>query len=114
MDKGYDNTRVYAECEERGVEPVIPLRGAKKSQPALPLAIGGRLFPRIPRHTQRFRDLYRGRGAVEREFGRLKHEYGLLPIRVRGAERVQLHADLTMLARLGQALLRTRELALAA
>jgi hypothetical protein len=26
MDKGYDNTRVYAECEERGCDPVIPLR----------------------------------------------------------------------------------------
>ena len=109
MDKGYDNSRVYAECEARGVEPVIPLRGAKKNQAALPLAIGGRLFPRIPRHTQRFKDLYRGRGAVEREFGRLKTDWGLLPLRVRGAERVQLHADLTMLARLGQALSRARE-----
>jgi IS5 family transposase len=26
MDKGYDNTRVYAEVEERGADPVIPLR----------------------------------------------------------------------------------------
>lgn len=26
MDKGYDNSRVYAECEERGCEPIIPLR----------------------------------------------------------------------------------------
>ena len=83
MDKGYDNTRVYAECEERGCEPVIPLRGAKANQPALPIALGGRLFPRIPRHTQRFRDLYRGRAAVEREFGRSKHDYGLAPLRVR-------------------------------
>ena len=58
MDKGYDNARVYAECEERGVEPVIPLRGAKANQVALPLALGGRLFPRIPRHTPEFRDLY--------------------------------------------------------
>jgi hypothetical protein len=114
MDKGYDNTRVYAECEARGCEPVIPLRGAKKNQPALPLAIGGRLFPRIPRHTQRFRDLYRGRGAVEREFGRLKHDYGLLPLRVRGVERVQLHADLCILTRLAQALNRSRAVALAA
>src|SRR5215213_5260835 len=86
MDKGYDNNRVYAECEERDCEPVIPLRGAKANQPALPLGIGGRLFPRIPRHTQRFRDLYRGRAAVEREFGYLKHNYGLAPLRVRGLE----------------------------
>jgi hypothetical protein len=44
----------------------------------------------------------------------LKHGYGVAPLRVRGLERVQLHADLTMLARLGQTLLRSRELALAA
>lgn len=41
---------------------------------------------------------------VEREFGRLKHDFGLAPLRVRGLDRVQLHADLTILARLGQAL----------
>jgi hypothetical protein len=114
MDKGYDNTRVYGECEEQGVEPVIPLRGAKANQVALPLALGGRLFPRIPRHSQRFRDLYRGRVAVEREFGRLKHDYALAPLRVRGLERVSLHADLTILARLSLALSRVREIPLAA
>jgi hypothetical protein len=114
MDKGYDNTRVYAECEERGCEPVIPLRGAKANQVALPLALGGRLFPRIPRHSQRFKDLYRGRGAVERTFGRLKHDYGLSPLRVRGLENVSLHADLTMLGRLTVALSRAREMPLAA
>jgi Transposase DDE domain len=98
MDKGYDNTRVYAEVEARGCDPVIPLRGAKAGQPAMPLARGCRLFPRIPRHTQRWKDLYRGRAAVEREFGRLKHDYGLAPLRTRGLERVSLHADLVMLA----------------
>jgi Transposase DDE domain len=109
MDKRYDNTRVYAECEERGCEPVIPLRGVKGKQPILPIGVGGRLLPRIPRHAQRWRDLYRGRAAVEREFGRLKHDYGLAPLRVRGIERVALHADLTMLGRLGLALSRARE-----
>jgi hypothetical protein len=34
-----------------------------------------RLHPLIPRETKRFRDLYCGRAAVEREFGRLKHQY---------------------------------------
>jgi hypothetical protein len=58
--------------------------------------------------------LYRGRAAVEREFGRLKHEYGLAPLRVRGLAKVALHADLTMLARLGQALSRARAVLLAA
>ena len=113
-DKGYDNSRVYAECEERGCEPVIPLRGAKGWQPVMPLMLGGRLFPRIARHSQRFRDLYRGRAAVEREFSYLKTNYGLTPLRVRGLAKVQLHADLTILARLGQALSRAREVRLAA
>jgi hypothetical protein len=58
--------------------------------------------------------LYRGRAAVEREFGRIKSEYGLAPLRVRGIERVALHADLTMLARLSVALARARVVPLAA
>jgi hypothetical protein len=59
-------------------------------------------------------DLYRGRAAVEREFGRLKHDYGLAPLRVRGIEKVALHADLVILARLAQALARARAVPLAA
>jgi hypothetical protein len=51
---------------------------------------------------------------VEREFGMLKNDYGLLPLRVRGLERVRLHADLTILARLSLALSRERVAALAA
>ena len=63
----------------------------------------------VPRGTERWRRLYRGRAAVEREFGRLKNEYGLAPLRVRGIDRVQLHVDLVMLARLAHALARARE-----
>ena len=70
--------------------------------------------PLIPRESRRFGDLYRGRAAVERGFGRLKNDGGLTPLRVRGLERVALHADLTMLARLSQALARARAIPLAA
>jgi hypothetical protein len=73
-----------------------------------------RRYPLIPRETKRWGDLYRGRASVEREFGRLKNEYGLAPLRVRGLERVALHADLTMLARLSLALSRARAVPLAA
>jgi hypothetical protein len=73
-----------------------------------------RLHPLIPRETKRWGDLYRGRGAVERTFGRLKNEYGLKPLRVRGLARVQLHADLTCLAMLASALARARAVPLAA
>lgn len=73
-----------------------------------------RRHPLVPRETRRWRDLYRGRASVEREFGRLKNEYGLGPLCVRGLERVQLHADLVMLARLSQALSRARAVPLAA
>jgi len=59
-----------------------------------------RFHPLIPRDSKRYKDLYRKRGAVERTFGRLKHEWALLPLRVRGRERVQLHADLTILVTL--------------
>jgi hypothetical protein len=73
-----------------------------------------RLHPLIPRESKRYRDLYRGRGAVERTFGRLKHDFGLRPLRTRGLARVQLHADLTMLAVLSAALARARAVPLAA
>jgi hypothetical protein len=67
-----------------------------------------RLHPLIPRETLRWRGLYRKRASVEREFGRLKHEWALAPLRVRGVERVRLHADLTILAKLACALARAR------
>jgi hypothetical protein len=68
----------------------------------------------IPRDSERSAKLYRSRGAVEREFGRLKHEWALLPLRVRGLARVRLHADLTILAKLASALTRERAAPLAA
>ena len=67
-----------------------------------------RLRPLIPRETPRWRKLYRGRAAVEREFSRLKNDWALLPLRVRGLDRVALHADLTILAKLGCPLARAR------
>jgi hypothetical protein len=68
-------------------------------------------MPAIPYEWKR---LYRGRAAVEREFGRLKNEYGLTPLRTRGLRRVAQHADLVMIARLGQALVQARVVPLAA
>jgi hypothetical protein len=50
--------------------------------------------------SARSRQLYRSRGAVAREFGRLKNDWALAPLRVRGLDRVRLHADLTSLAKL--------------
>jgi hypothetical protein len=62
-----------------------------------------RLHPLIPRETERFKALYHQRGAVEREFGTLKHQWALLPLRVRRIERVRLHVDLTILVILAAA-----------
>jgi IS5 family transposase len=98
-DKGYDNNRIYAECDARGIAPIIPLRKGRNEA-----------FTPIPRHTDKWRALYRRRSAVEREFGRLKHHFGLAALRVRGIERVRLHADLIMLARLASTLARSRSL----
>jgi hypothetical protein len=67
-----------------------------------------RLHPLIPRETPRWRKLYSKRAAVEREFGRLKNEWALLPLRVRGLDRVALLADVIILAKLACALARAR------
>jgi transposase len=97
MDMGYDNNRVYAECNERGAAAIIPLRRGQRERDL-----------RIPRGSDQWRSLYRRRSAVEREFGRLKHNYGLAFLRVRGIERVRLHADLVILSRLALALAKSR------
>jgi hypothetical protein len=75
-------------------------------QPASVSVKTDRLHPPVPRTTERSRKLYRLRGAVEREFGRLKREWAMLALRVRWLYRVRLHADLTLLARLTIALAR--------
>jgi hypothetical protein len=73
-----------------------------------------RLHTLIPRTTDRWKAIYRTRVAVEREFGVLKHEWGMLPLRVRRLPRVRLHVDLTILARLAGALINARAVPLAA
>ena len=73
-----------------------------------------RLHTLIPRSTDRWKAIYRTRGAVERAFGVLKHEWGMLPLRVRRLPRVRLHVDLTILARLACALTKARAVPLAA
>jgi hypothetical protein len=109
MDKGYDGERIHSECESRGIHPVIPIKGGRTVQLAMPFKGNPtRGNPHISRHSQEYRDLYKRRTAVEREFGRLKHHYGLAMLRVRGIERVRLHADLTMLGRLALALAKAR------
>jgi hypothetical protein len=52
--------------------------------------------------------------AVEREFGRLKNDWALSPLRVRRLDRVRLHADLTILAKLACTLARAHAVPLAA
>lgn len=69
-----------------------------------------RLHTLIPRESKGWKERYAKRGAVERTFGWLKDHGGLLPLRVRGLDRVRLHIDLTMLAKLARSLLATRTL----
>jgi IS5 family transposase len=91
MDKGYDAAALFEGCQRRGTEPIIALRRTRHT----PLECKT-LTPR----DERWRKLYKARGAVEREFGRLKHEWAMLPLRVRGLARVRLHVNLTILAKL--------------
>jgi hypothetical protein len=90
-------------------------RGASKwrcptgeCRPVSTWVAASRLHPLIPRESKRWKAAYRKRAAVEREFGRLKNQWGLKPLRVRGLDRVRLHADLTILTKLACALARTR------
>ena len=73
-----------------------------------------RLHTLIPQVTDRWRDLYRNRVMVERSFGELKHEWAMLPLRIRRLPRVALHVDLTILTRLACALTAARAVPLAA
>jgi hypothetical protein len=90
--------------------------GAARPASARPRWIkADRLHALIPRTSPRWKKLYRQRGSVERENGWLKHEWALLPLRLRRIElrlrrieRVRLHADLTVLARLACALANAR------
>jgi transposase len=77
-------------------------------QPASVWIQADRLHPLIPHGSAKWKALYRQRTAVERGFGRLKNDWGLTPLRVRRIQRVQLHADLTILAQLASALLTAR------
>ena len=86
----------------------------RRVQARLSVDQGFRLHPLIPRETLRWRKLYKGRASVEREFGRLKNDWALAPLRVRWIGRVALHADLTILAKLACALARARAVPLAA
>lgn len=86
-------------------------RGASKwrcptaeCKPASVWVKADRLHTLVPRSTKRWKNTYRQRGCVERGFGRLKHQWGLLPLRVRRIDRVRLHVDLTILAQLATAL----------
>jgi hypothetical protein len=90
-------------------------RGASKwrcptgeCKPASTWIAADRLHPLVPRETKRWKAMYRKRASVEREFGRLKNEWGLKPLRVRGLERVRLHTDLTVLTKLACTLSRAR------
>jgi len=69
---------------------------------------GTRRTPLVSRESREFRRRLKGRVAAEREFARLKGHYGLMVVRVRGLDRVELHVDLTMLARLSSYLTQLR------
>jgi hypothetical protein len=90
-------------------------RGASKwrcptgeCKPASTWIKADRLHTLIPRLSKRWKASYRKRAAVEREFGRLKNQWGLKPLRVCGLARVRLHADLTILTKLACALAKAR------
>lgn len=98
MDKGYDFNEIYDGCLIRGTTPIIPKRNLTGTK-------GVRQSRFLPRDTDRWKTLYKGRGSVERIFSQLKGEWAMLPLKIRGLAKVALHVDLTVLAKLCCALL---------
>ena len=86
----------------------------RRVQARQPMGEGRPAPPADPSRDAALGKVYADRSVVERAFGRAKHEWALLPLRVRGIERVPLHADLTVLAQLACALARARAVRLAA
>ena len=90
----------YRVGEELKARSVVDLSAARTSPivrnpVALPdrrvpaeVQVGQGRPPAPARETRRWRELYYGRSAVEPEFGRLKHEHGLAPLRTRNLARV--------------------------
>ena len=70
--------------EPRGQQP-RPRRVSRARHRSRDSAPQGRIQPETPikRGTPEWSSLYKRRTSVEREFGRLKHEYGLAFVRVR-------------------------------
>lgn len=92
MDRGYDYQAVYQACQTHRALAVVAAR-TNSSTGEEP----------IDRDSNTFKRLYPARSAVERELGRLKHQIGLTPLRLRRPERVRFHADLCLLTRLALA-----------
>ncbi len=108
LDKGYDVNPVYEACEAHGHSPDhsasqdTVLRRRTASPVPTPSA-GHRSGVARLGECQ-----YRQRGSVEHEFGALKHQWAMLPLRVRLLPKVRLHVDLTILTRLATALDKAR------
>ena len=117
--KGLGNGPSTADAREQGREPTPGFERSYAARARLK-AHTSRVRPDskrklTPRGSKRSGRPNAGCAAGQPEFGRLKNEYGLTPLRVRGRERVALHADdLTMLAPLSLALARARAVPLAA
>jgi hypothetical protein len=111
------NVRAAREDESIHALPLIDKareRGFAVEKPASVWIEASGLRPLIARETPRGTAVYRRRAAVEREFGRLKNQWSLTPLPVRGVGRVRLHAELTILAKLASVLARERLAYLAA
>jgi hypothetical protein len=106
-DKGYDAGSVYELIESLHAHTVIPLvktKAVKEGKHKPPTCEHGE-WTFAGSDAKRQASKWRC-PTGERGFGRLKHEWGMLPLRVRRLPRVKVHVDLCILATLGDALVR--------
>lgn len=122
MDKAYDFQRIHDECADRSAIAIVPLRRTPD------VVRGDHLPPCCEHGPWRFAGSDYRRGAAkwrcptgectpastwiraDRLHPLIPHatQHGLLPLRVRGVDRVRLHADLTILTKLACTLERAR------
>jgi transposase len=101
MDAGYDTKENYDLALKNDVVPIIAFnRRNLKKKTTRDFEAG---FP-IQRNTEQWRSLYSKRSAVERINSRLKEELDLKTLKVRGLDKVKVHAAISLIVMLVVAL----------
>ncbi len=93
-DAGYDSRTNYVVTINRGAIPIIAFNRRRK-----PKGTTGRRFDGVlpvQRGSPEWKAYYSERGAVERQFSRLKEQLGIKNLTLRGLDKVTIHVCLSL------------------